>query len=117
MVLAPYGDSEQGITVPYGHTDKGQNPAGDADEVVLFNRDGFKVSLKDKVATFVIGKSTFKMAENGVTIDVDGKSYELTGSGHKLKGGKVTHDDLNIGGTHTHSGVLTGSAKTAGPGA
>ena len=115
MVLAPYGLSEIGIAIPHGHSKANPNPAGDVDEVVLFNRDGFKIFLKDKVATLVLGKTSIKMSEQGLKLEHDGKTYDLNGEGHALAGGKVSHEKRNIGAGHIHSGVLQGGGKTQPP--
>lgn len=122
MVLAPYGDPEQGQAIPFGHSDEKKNPAADADETVIFNRDGCTAKVKGgkltweaKEMSLKVGKSTVTLKEGETTITVDGKTYKLDGDGHTLTGGKLKHEGRNVGSDHVHSGVLTGGAKTRPP--
>lgn len=122
LVLAPYGDAEQGVTIPLGHSDAHPNPAADADESVIFNRDGCRASVKAgkltwvaKEATIQVGKATLHMTEGATVLEVDGKSYTIDGTDHVFAGGKVKHDLHNIGATHTHGGIRSGGEHTDVP--
>ncbi len=70
------------------------------------------------------GNVTKYVMGDGVTVDVAGNAYvirkggvsmTISASGVAIEGGQVTHNGKNIGDTHTHGGVLTGSASTSAP--
>lgn len=70
------------------------------------------------------GNVTKYVMGDGVTVDVAGSAYvirkggvslTISAEGVAIEGGQVTHNGKNIGDTHTHGGVLTGSASTSVP--
>jgi len=70
------------------------------------------------------GNVTKYVMGDGVTVDVAGSAYvirkggvsfTISADGVAIEGGQVTHNGKNIGDTHTHGGVLTGSASTSVP--
>lgn len=55
-------------------------------------------------------------ARDKVVIAVGGCTLTISADGFAFSGGRVTHDGLNIGSTHVHGGVKSGSSSTSGPG-
>lgn len=115
LVIAPYGDPEQGIAIPFGHSESKPNPAADADETVLFNLGKLRMSLKDDVLTIAVGKSKVSIADGKITSDVDGTALEITKEKSRFTGDRVEHSDRNIGKDHKHGQVRSGSEKTGDP--
>lgn len=107
LLICPHGDQRQAVALGLGHSDERKNPGRDADNVVLLDRDGVRIESDGKGGCLITAKS-IKFTAEGVTAT-------LTGQGLKIEGGKVTHDNRNIGASHVHGGVQPGGAKTAVP--
>ncbi len=97
-LMAPAGDWQQAVAVPFTWSNQNQSPSEEADENVLTLGD-VRMTLKD----------------GGVEIEAAGVTLELTGDGLAITGGEVTHDGKNIGSTHTHFGVVAGNELTDVP--
>jgi len=97
-MMAPAGDWQQAVAVPFNWSN--QNPAPSK-------------SGKENVLTFGDVRATLK--EGGLEVSAGGVSLQLTGSGLSVTGGDVRHDGMNIGATHTHGGVALGTAETEAP--
>lgn len=106
LLIHPHGDTRQGVVLGLGHSDAKKNPAKDADNTVLHDKDGARVEAGKDAVTITAKTITLKAGDVTVTI---------TGSGVDIKGGKVTHEGKNIGATHVHSGVQRGAFKTEVP--
>ncbi|MBN9021024.1 MAG: phage baseplate assembly protein V [Rhizobiales bacterium] len=97
-LMAPAGDWQQAVAVPFTWSNQNPAPSESGEENVLTFGD-VSVTLKD---------SRFEISAAGVTL-------ELTGNGLAITGGEVSHDGRNIGSTHTHGGVALGTAETETP--
>ncbi|WP_298959046.1 phage baseplate assembly protein V [uncultured Methylobacterium sp.] len=105
VVLSPNGDQEQGVVHPFDHSDERKNPAPDGETSVLWKRDGVTHTVRDGVCT--IEAKTIVLKSGGVSYTLD--------ENHTFKGGKVKHDDKNIGKDHVHPGIERGPSKTDPP--
>lgn len=115
MLLTYGGDLRQATVLPLTHSDDKKNPATDADETVIYEKGGIRIAALKGKLTIKNGKTVMTLDGDGVTHTVDGVTQKITKAGIDAKGGKLTHDDKNIGSSHTHGGVNAGSGKTAGP--
>lgn len=106
MAIAAGGDHEQAGLIPLTHSKEKPNPAADEKDTVFYNRNGVRFSEKDGVVT-IKAKTVF--------LDADGAKAQLTSEGWKHLGGKVEHDDKNIGKTHRHGEVEPGGGKSGPP--
>ncbi|OCC05256.1 hypothetical protein BA190_10155 [Labrys sp. WJW] len=75
MVLAPNGDLEQAMAIPWDHTDARGNPAKSGDETVFYQRNGVRFSEQGGVMS--IEASSFR-------IKCGGSTFELSGGGLKM---------------------------------
>ncbi|MCB1498596.1 MAG: phage baseplate assembly protein V [Bauldia sp.] len=97
-LMAPAGDWQQAVALPFTWSNQNPSPSNAGDENVLTFGD-VRVTLND-------GRLEIRAA--GVTL-------ELTGDGLAIIGGEIKHDGRNIGATHTHGGVTLGTAETEAP--
>lgn len=61
------------------------------------------------------GNTSWKMSNGTLEITVGGTSWTLDAEGWKQTGGQVSHNNLNIGGTHKHMDVMPGGGLTGLP--
>lgn len=118
MMIAPYGDSEQGIVLPYGHNDANPNPATDVDETVIFNLGKIRLSVSADGGSLIFknDKCVTTWSGDTTTIEIDGNKTTYTKDQITFPdGSKVHHGDRNVGKDHVHSGVQSGGAKTQAP--
>ena len=97
-LMAPAGDWQQSVAVPFTWSNQNPAPSESGEENVLTFGD-IRVTMKD---------GRLEISAAGVTL-------ELTGNGLAITGGDVRHDGKNIGATHTHGGVILGTAETEAP--
>ncbi len=97
-LMAPAGDWQQAVAVPFTWSNQNPAPSESGEENVLTFGD-VRVTLKD-------GRLEIRTA--GVTLGI-------TNDGLAITGGEVRHDGKNIGATHTHGGVVSGIAETEAP--
>lgn len=90
------GDS---VAWPGTSTDDSPRPNQDPDETVLFERGEDRLSVK-------AGELFLKSG---------GASVKLTPGGPTFAGGQIKHDGKNIGSSHKHSNVRSGSDETGVP--
>ncbi|KZK97938.1 Phage-related baseplate assembly protein [Pseudovibrio sp. Ad5] len=105
-MLNPSGDPRQGLVLPGGYSDGHETPNSDM-QANVFQDAGVRIQIKD-------GKFQIS-AENSIEITVGGVKHIISSDGVATQGGKVTHDDKNVGSTHTHGGISPGLADTKGP--
>lgn len=65
----------------------------------------------DTPNTFCTGNLT---VNNSISTGAGGGTITMTGN-VAITGGSLTHNGVNIGSTHTHSGVISGGDNTGGP--
>jgi len=94
-LMAPAEDWQQAVAVPFTWSNQNPSPSESGEENVL---------------TFGDVRMTVK--EGRLEVSAAGVTLELTGDGFTIAGGEVRHDGRNIGSTHTHGGVTSGSGMT-----
>lgn len=97
-MLAPNGDPEQALLMPFTWNQGNPSPSSSAAENVL---------------TF--GDVKLVVTESSVVVTIGGFSVTLTAGGLDALGGLIKHDEKNIGSTHTHGGVRSGAESTSVP--
>ncbi len=97
-LMAPGGDWQQAVAIPFTWSNQNPSPSDAADENVIAFGD-VRMTLRD----------------GGLEISAAGVTLKLIGSGLSITGGEVRHDGKNIGATHTHGGVASGTAETEAP--
>jgi len=97
-LMAPAGDWQQGVAVPFTWSNQNPAPSESGDENVLTYGD-VRMTLKDGL----------------VEIKAGGVAINFTSDGVAISGGEVSHDGKNIGATHTHGGVALGTSETEAP--
>lgn len=73
----------------------------------LYDANGSLISLVEKEIRTVHAKQ--------VVLAVGGCTLTITKDGFAFKGGRVTHEDRNVGSDHKHEGVQTGGGQTGAP--
>lgn len=96
--LSPNGDWQQAIALPMTWSDQNASPSTADNEHVLTFGD-VRLTIRHQVLEARVGAVTLKVTPEGIAIT----------------GGKVTHQDKNIGATHIHGGVAPGSGLTDVP--
>lgn len=107
LILRPHGDARQGIAIGLGHSDERKNPAKDADNTVLIDRDGVRLEGD--------GKGAAILTATKILLKAGDVSVEVTGSGVKISGGRVEHDGKNIGKDHRHGQTQPGGGQSGEP--
>ena len=97
-LMAPAGDWQLAVAVPFTWSNQNAAPSESGEENVITFGD-VRVTLKDGL---------LEVTTAGVTV-------ALTSDGLAITGGQFRHDGKNIGSTHTHSGVAPGTAETEAP--
>lgn len=133
MVMSHGGDWRQATLMPLTHTDDKKNPSASADEQTVFNKGKFKLAYntKDGTVTLTNDKSstvwkageilhtvdgvTHSHTKDGIVRKVSGVTETLSQAGLDTTGGKLSHNQRDVGSDHVHSGVKAGSDKSAGP--
>jgi phage baseplate assembly protein gpV len=97
-MLAPTGDWQQAVGLPLTWSNQNPSPSQSGEEHVL-TFGTVRLTVKDNLAEIKVGDVTMKVTSEGVAIT----------------GGRVTHDEKNIGSTHIHGGVVPGGDVTDVP--
>ena len=63
----------------------------------------------------MLRRSSVTLKEGRLEVSAASVTLELSGNGLSVIGGEVRHDGRNIGATHTHGGVVLGTAETKAP--
>lgn len=119
--IAPYGNPELSLVLPFGHNKAHPNPSpDDVDAITLFKHPNGKINLtidKDgKTLTFQNDKVTTVWEGAKITHTVDGNTTVFEKDTITFPdGSKVRHGDRNIGKDHKHGGVMAGSGDTGDP--
>ncbi|TLP42674.1 hypothetical protein FDK21_19365 [Cohaesibacter sp. CAU 1516] len=103
-LFCPNGDARQAFYLPGDWTGENENPSEGPDELRL-----------------TVGKTSLLIKDGQILAEVDGKRFELTGSGIRTVGnvdldeGYVKNNGVTIDETHTHGGIAEGPARTLTP--
>lgn len=81
---------------------------GFTDEKGAPSSDGSASVFKFGAVTITVTSSIAKIVAGGLTVEISGAGFAITG-------GDVTHDGKDIGATHKHDGVTSGSDETGTP--
>ncbi|MBN9033741.1 MAG: baseplate assembly protein [Rhizobiales bacterium 63-7] len=97
-VINPSGDPRQGVMFRGGYSDENASPNSDM-AANVFADAGVRITV----------------AAGALTIEADGVSVVINGSGLSVSGGRVEHDGKNIGSSHVHGGIVPGGGLTQPP--
>lgn len=97
-IFSPSGDLRQAVAVPMTWSDRHASPSKQADENVV-----------------TYGEVRIALKASSLKVEIGGVSFEISDEGVTIKGGRVEHNDKNIGSTHIHGGVDPGPANTGVP--
>jgi len=61
------------------------------------------------------GDVTITLVEDSLTIQVGGVTHIISSQGISTTGGRIEHDDRNIGPSHRHEDVIPGPSLTGIP--
>lgn len=101
QITSESGDLHDAVIQGSLNSDANGRPSGAGDEYVL-------ASVGDASVTISGGGHSLVLKVGGVMVTV-------TAAGFAVDGGQITHNGTDIGDTHTHGGVLVGSADTGTP--
>ena len=111
VVLSPYGDTAQGIVLPGLFQDDHPAPETTQDMDTVVFPDGSKVTHNSAASEYLVDV----IAAGKITLKCSGVSLVVSSSGVAITGGSVTHNGVNIGKDHVHSGVQSGGSNTGVP--
>lgn len=107
LVLAVGGDEGDLVVLPIGNPSKrlgGLKPG----EVGVYNEHGDKIVI-------TAGGDINITSGNSLTVTIGGVSFKISAAGVAITGGQVTHNGHDIGDTHKHINVTTGSGLSGVP--
>lgn len=97
-VLNPNGDPRQGLLIRGGYSDDLASPNDNMDANV-FEAAGVRIEIKD----------------GSLKVTISGVVHTISADGVKTTGGRIEHDQLDIGSSHTHKDVVKGTVDTGIP--
>lgn len=103
--LAPRGMRDLAIILGGEHPSHRPGGLG-AGTTAIYDASGGIVSIVNK---------NIRMVGATLTAEISGVSMKISSAGVAFTGGRITHNDHDIGATHTHSQVSTGSAVSGPP--
>ena len=106
LVFTPPGFEQAMSFAPMSHHENSQNPAGSADESVLFDDGTCRISINGGAITLNAGASTVTISGGTVTIEADAV---------QVNGSYLKHNSKEIGHSHTHGSVTPGPGTTGAP--
>lgn len=113
-VLSGSGDFRQGMAVPMTWSDANKSPSDKGDENVL-TFGNIRAELRSDELLITVGGFALSLKAEGATFTVGGVTHVIGGEGVATRGGRIEHDEKNIGADHIHGGVLPGGAMTDVP--
>lgn len=97
-LLSPNGEiGSQSLAIRDSHTDDAQNP--EQNQEFVLTHDG----------------ATIRMSGSGIVLDVGGSSLSITPSVIQAVSSLLKHNDKNVGDSHMHTGVKSGSDLSSIP--
>ena len=94
LLVSPGGDFSQGVGIPWGWSNDNPSPSTDDDQVETF------------------GSVKIRNDGKGFSISIGEVSLSVSSAGVAFKGGKVTHNDHDVGAAHKHKNVQPGGGFT-----
>lgn len=115
-VFLPSG-VEQGFAIGALYSRADATPAASQDTHVVQYADGTRTEYDRASHTMrvLIGDTAATLDRDKIFLTAGGVQVLLDGTGLHTTGGGVTHNGVNIGDTHAHSGVQSGGDNTGGP--
>lgn len=111
QVICNMDDGEEaGVILGAIYSDADPPPASDANVQTTIYSDGAQVGYDKNSGTW-----TVNLPGGAARVTVGGVVLEVSPGGVAITGGTVTHNGKDIGDTHTHGGILPGSASTDVP--
>lgn len=96
-----------------------RSPSGDLEQAVaepLFWSDGnAAISDDGSIRKLTFGDVSITLSSGGIEIAIGETRFSFTSAGYLQSGGRVEHNEVNIGDDHEHSGVRSGSAISGPP--
>ena len=97
-LMSPSGEiGPESLAIHDGPTDDNPSPG-----------DGLKKVMKH-------GNATLTIANGAITISVGGHTAKFSSAGLTMTGGRIEHEGLDVGATHTHKDVIPGPSDTGVP--
>lgn len=142
VVLSESGETQNGLVLPAGiYNDENPAPGDKAGlwrrtfqdgGLIEYDRDTGEwlvegiakatvkvgdstVVTEPDAVTATVGGGVLTVKDSEITLTVGGVTLKVSSGGVEVSGGSVTHDGKDIGKTHKHSGVTTGSGQTGVP--
>lgn len=112
--VAPSGEWQQAVALPMHWSDSNKSPSSKGDENVL-TYGNVRATIKDSLVEVVVGGCTFEVTDGHVKVKVGGVTHTISGSGITTTGGRIEHNGKNIGSSHRHDDVESGSSLTGVP--
>ncbi len=107
LLLFPNSQSDEGYVLGGEHP--GKRPTGlPAGATAIYDANGNIIKLVGDGIVADVGSNSFVFRAGGVTITI-------SPAGLAIEGGTVTHNGTDIGDTHRHGGVESGSSSTGAP--
>ena len=132
LQIAPDGNFENALVIPYGFSKPIKSPSTSPTDHVYqmgdltrtLNKSGHTRTVKKMVRSHTAdgfswsydgGKTKLEFTSTSIKHTVGGVTHTITKDGIATARGTLTHDDLNIGSTHKHTGVQPGGGITGVP--
>ncbi|BAO20611.1 putative baseplate assembly protein V [Pseudomonas phage PPpW-3] len=135
VVLSPHGDPAQGVVMPSLYQDAHPAPASSKDQETIVYPDGTSIDYNSATNTYtmtVVGNAQVTVICKNATIKaatsvrLEAPSTTVTGNlavggaltvtgNATISGSSLTHAGKNVGSTHRHTGVTTGSGTSGAP--
>lgn len=104
-VKSANGDIQQGAVEPLHWSDGFSSPSDDPDKHIITLGD-VTVTTTAHSLEIAVGGSVLSIADGLIRVVASHVSNE---------GARLTHNEVNVGDTHVHGGVMTGGSDTAVP--
>ncbi len=114
LSIAPDGNFENAVAMPYGPSQNYQAPSTSKTDHVDKLGNVSTTLNKDSHVRKTAG-ATVTQDGNGHQIVCGGVTVAVTSSGVAVTGGKITHNGKDIGADHIHGGIQRGGANTDPP--
>jgi len=110
-MMAPGGDWQQAVAVPFTWSNDNTSPndQGDQHQMTFGSAD---ILLKSDSLKMTIGSSVLFMEEEKVTLTVGGNTWTFDANGLEQEGGHTIVNSKHIDEHHTHNDVMPGPSIT-----
>lgn len=112
MAMAPGGDPEQAVAVPYTWSDANGSPSAKGDEHVMTFGDA---TVELRGGEIVVTVPRILLRCGGSTFELTGAGLALVADSVGIEGSSLTHNGKNVGHDHRHRDVMPGPSLTGTP--